>query len=88
MKYSEILPDVLAGKWVRHKPNHEWFMMSESGIFVKGGKTLVSIDRNSYDLDTWEVKPEIIYVFYDKRGIDSGYIPCEKSEATHKLVPL
>lgn len=60
MKYADILPDVLAGKWVRNHQNLErWLKMDENGHWHTEDGTMVDLPRNSYSFDTWEVKPEI-----------------------------
>jgi len=64
MNYSEILPDVLEGKWVRFNSEDPWMEMDYgSGKFVSDGK-VVTVPRPAYGFDTWEVKPgqEEIYV--------------------------
>lgn len=60
MKYQDILPDVLAGKLVRPCKRHKWVRMNEDGNFVeRNGKfaDCKDLNRESYNLDTWEVKP-------------------------------
>ena len=89
MRYQDILPDVLVGKLVRSDNNLAWLRMLENGKWTNtetGGA--FSLSRKTYLLDTWEVKQEELYVFFNNAGIDSGYIQCDKSEATHKLIPV
>ncbi len=58
MKYSEILPDVIAGKWVRNNKKHMWMVMNEKGLWsTSSDATGGPISREAYELDTWEVKP-------------------------------
>ena len=83
MKYQDILPDVLAGKLVRHtiegtlleslngKPG-AWLKMESDGKWTNTD-TGCSFDlkRDVYLLDTWEVKsdePEEIYVWVASRS--------------------
>lgn len=81
MNYSEILPDVLAGKWVREKEDRPWVRMTENGNWVTDNPHLIkrddvglgksnsdsgiptTIGREVFNLDTWEVKKEIIYIW-------------------------
>lgn len=78
MKYQDILPDVLTGKWVRHKFNHPWYRMDYSGVFLKKGEIgerTIPLERNDYLLDTWEVKPdepEEIYVWGMSRPLSDN----------------
>ena len=34
MNYSEILPDVLAGKWIRIEPERSWIRMKSNGDWI------------------------------------------------------
>jgi len=74
MKYSEILDDVLAGKWVRTNPNCEWIRMGEEGVFYDEAGCKTNIRRNTYTFKTWEVKPDEIYVWGVSKGDDGKYV--------------
>jgi hypothetical protein len=60
MKYSEILDDVISGKWVRANKDSPWiYMDNEKGLWFEDGNTSACIvPRKSYSLNTWEVKEE------------------------------
>ncbi len=62
MRYKDILPDVLAGKWVRHfkdDNNDVWYKMKDDGRFVcSDGSTPFCPSKEIQLMDTWEVKPE------------------------------
>ncbi len=64
MKYKDILEDILAGKLVRYNSDCKWMRMKESGMWDNDHHNLdFAIEREVYDLDTWEVKLEEIYVW-------------------------
>ena len=78
MKYKDILEDVLAGKWFRQKPKAAWLKMCENGQLVNEYDQFgIVIPKVEYDLDTWEIKPDIpedIYVWGVSIGTDAeGY---------------
>lgn len=59
MKYQDILPDVLAGKWVRDCDVRLWARMNSKGVWESQGlnKDWCPL-RAEYEKDTWEVKPD------------------------------
>ena len=51
MKYSEILVDVLAGKWVRFfKNGDQWLRMSLNGEWYNERGLIFEIPRESYSV--------------------------------------
>ena len=60
MKYEEILPDVLAGRWVRTNISGDWIKMRDIGAFQDEYDAKVTILRDTYELHTWETRPEEI----------------------------
>ena len=86
MKYSEILPDALAGNPVRNTNySHNWFVMGEDGYFhyedsSEGGWIP---DREAYKQDTWEVKleiPEEIFVWGDTDDDGESFLHVDEPE--------
>jgi len=73
MKYSEILEDVLAGKCVRTNPNGKWIKMGEEGVFYDEAGCKTNIRRDTYDFETWEVKPDEIYIW---GFTDASHVNC------------
>ena len=63
MKYQDILADVLAGEWVRYSAESKWFKMMGHGQFVHEDWKPAEITIKRYKLDTWETKPEEIYIW-------------------------
>lgn len=65
MKYQDILPDVLAGKIVRQSPDLPWMRMKRSGMWdiddEHSPETVLK--KEAYLVNTWEVKPQEIYVW-------------------------
>ena len=62
MKYQDILPSVLEGKWVREKQNRPWVRMKKRGEWISEvghsrSEVPTTIGRETFLLDTWEVKP-------------------------------
>ena len=62
MKYAEILPDVLAGNYVKIESREPWIRMDNNGRFYIKGGMIANITLDMYKLNTWEVKPEEIHV--------------------------
>lgn len=66
MQYSEILKDVLDGKWVKSAPTRVyWVRMLENGKWecdIAG--TEFTLQKYEMLKNTWEVKPEEVYVWY------------------------
>ncbi|MCK5609263.1 hypothetical protein KAR91_45735 [Candidatus Pacearchaeota archaeon] len=77
MKYQDILPDVLAGKWVRPEEKHEWVYLDAMGMW-QGQTTMtpIVIKRDLYCGDTWEVKPkpEMIYIWGFQHPTEGAFI--------------
>ncbi len=67
MKYQDILPDVLAGKWVRplnHKVfDYPWLRMKDDGFWEDESNMNHGVEKDCYSLSEWEVKLEEIYVW-------------------------
>lgn len=74
MKYSEILPAVLDGKWVRVSENGRWLQMDQAGEWSIEEGQEVQVSRDLYSLDTWEVKPEDTYVWGTSGSINNNTI--------------
>ena len=73
MKYSEILQDVLAGKFVRQCKTCRWIILKESGMWDDGPHNPdFVLEKRDYAIDTWEVKqdPEEIFVWGRSLTID------------------
>lgn len=74
MKYEEILPAVLKGKWFRADLQYMWVRMNEDGIlFDMGNNEVKNFHRNSYLWDTWKVKPEEITIWCVSHKINAAY---------------
>lgn len=95
MRYQDILPDVLKGKWVRQEESAEWMKMNTFGHFhYNKGTDPPIVNRKDYERDTWEVKPdepEEIYVWGVSRkcfgDIVTSFLSTEKEAVTADPVP-
>ncbi len=91
MKYSDILPDALVGKFVRQSKTCRWIRLKESGMWDIGPNDPDFIlEKRDYTLETWEVKPDVpedIYV-YNSHNSSGAWYECTINDATHKLIPV
>ncbi len=89
MKYQDILPDVLAGKWVRIEQERSWIRMKSNGDWIDDKGDEVRVHLCYYKIDTWEVKsdePEEIFVWGTFFDI-SKLLPADKLHK-YKLIPV